>query len=211
MKKILLLFIFILSTCLNAQTFTYSNISLDSYPAFNTNEKVDFHLMQSRKKPKLKFSNIAGEAFLGLALGYVAAVTLKPEDEGLNSIFSSPVQVLGIFAGTTGGVFLMGSLDRETANIAITAGGAIVSGFIFGEIGRMDNMLDIEDVIYRFVVPGATLGAILGFNFTRKYKKKKSIFNFYNNSIEIGIPEIKINKISKRYIYQLSLLNYTIN
>ena len=98
---------------------------------------------------------------------------LKPkENQGFALLFTTPIRFLGIIGGINGGVFLIGSLDRQTADLYYTTGSALLSGYLFIKIGETDKSLSGIDIIYRFLIPGMAVGAVFGFNYTREYKKK---------------------------------------
>jgi hypothetical protein len=87
----------------------------------------------------------------------------------------------------------------------------MVSGLVFGLIGGTDLALARDDVIYRFVVPGMTLGAVLGFNYTRKYKKRKiktSILNYNQNSFKLGVPGFSALRRADSYEYVINILDF---
>jgi hypothetical protein len=87
--------------------------NISSNYSFSSN---NFQLGFKRKKPRLDYDRITGEAFVGLGLGYIAAISLNSKKDGIGDLFVQPFRLFGIIGGVSGGVYLIGNLGRETGS-----------------------------------------------------------------------------------------------
>ena len=143
---------------------------------------------QNPQKPPLSVGRIACEILAGLALGLVARLVVYvihnvifhgAEDNlafGFLLMFFPPLYVLA----TAVSVYLVGRIGNQTGSFLATAGGVFlgvpVTALLYLYIGAADYMmLGIEKIIlWPLVFLAPPIGATLGFNLTRRYKKPPS-------------------------------------
>lgn len=149
---------------------------------------------QNHQKPPLSRRRIAGEILAGTALGLVAllawkhvAGTLLGGDRtdnwvGLITFFLVSLMLYGPASAV--GVYLVGTIGKETGSFPLTLGGAFagvitmcvmlplsleVSGVLIVGVERI-----VSFAVFAFVLLIPPTMATLGFNLTRRYKKPPS-------------------------------------
>ena len=191
---------------------------------FTSTNLLDFDLFgRSDDIPPLSMKRILGETAVGLSLGYLFNDYFKKKSEGTGlggGIIWGTIWSAAVLAGTSGSVYVIGNIGEETGNLYVTLLSSSLIGILAMGLGAEDNSLNDNDITNKFLIPGMTLGAVLGFNLTRCYDGDGgsggfiySLINVRNNNIKIGMPVICINRISNsnKYACTASLVNIKLN
>ncbi len=176
--------------------------------------------------PPLSFYRIAGECVGGFVVGAVGAYGLIilygmgadkkiwGWDIGVSIILSD----IGWILGNELGVYIVGNIGNETGSLLKTFiyGTAISIGIQAIAIGfyclSMDEgQSNIYTLYESAMMFGPTIGAIIGFNITRKYKKQLGIedglINLSNKRICFNVPGVFSHSISGDKVMGIKLIN----
>ena len=138
---------------------------------------------QSRQKPPLSVGRIVGEIFAGLALGIASLLLI-----GIGSLLIIPNEALAFlflilfFAccpllygiGCALGVYLIGSIGKQTGSFSVSLIGGFVVGFIvilpsLSLFSSRKITVDLIPSLLLFLLP--PIAATICFNLTRRYKE----------------------------------------
>ena len=159
------------------------------------------YLFADAEKPPLSGVRI-GYEFLGGVAGTYVGVTLsfipmilhaKYSDSSHHAFFSRVLWVTAQTLSSSIGVYLVGDTDDETGSFWATWGGSIlgiVSGI--GLYGLLEDRLAGARVPNLILGSVPTIGAIIGFNLTRRYKSSAT-------STSPAAPPIYFNLVRVRF------------
>ena len=139
--------------------------------------------------PGLLGGGCLGGAAVGL-VGLIVGVGIGAEEGCYELGCGMPegliVGAIGCMLGTAIGVYIVGSWGNETGSFLATLGGSIIGGVVWIAIGR--------EVSAVMTIPASTIGAIIGFNLTRRYKSppdsKTALINFRDGQMSLAVPAI---------------------
>jgi len=176
--------------------------------------------------PPLSFYRIAGECVGGFVVGAVGAYGLIilysmgadkniwGGDIGVSIIISD----IGWILGNELGVYIVGNIGNETGSLlktiiygtAISIGvQAISMGFYY--LSMEEGQSNIYTLYESAMMLGPTIGAIIGFNITRKYKKQPGIddglINLNNKKICFNVPGVFSHSIYRDKVIGIKLIN----
>ncbi len=179
--------------------------------------------------PPLSFYRITGECVGGLVIGTVCAygsiilygMGADKNIWGWNIDVSIFLADIGWILGNELGVYIVGNIGNETGSLLKTFiyGTAISVGVqaIFYSLwyyksadlsGSSSSIMEISQFA---IMIGPTIGAIIGFNITRKYKKQPAkgdgLINLNNKKICFNVPELFLHSISKDMVMGIKLVN----
>ena len=140
---------------------------------------------QNRQKPPLSFLKIAGEILVGLALGFIllwvvycAGFGLIGSNKPMAALFfllffvSCPL-LYGI--GCTVGVYLVGSIGKQTGSLSLSLVGSFMFGIVvlFPSFSLLDSRkVNLVLLLLLLLIP--PIMATLCFNLNRRYKESPS-------------------------------------
>ena len=145
---------------------------------------------KTEKKPPLSLIRLAGEFFAGGTLGAVFGYGVS----GGSSYYIIPY---GAALGSSLGVYLVGEIGNETGSFLNTLLGStcgVVCFLYTGPDPDYQGSLRASFAIASFTV--STLGAVIGFNVTRKYdappESGNALINFRDGQVNLALPAVSV-------------------
>ncbi len=205
-----------------------TNIVSSNYEK-GVNDSVKVGIGTKEKIPPLNLIRIAGECAGGIIIESVSLDVLNYIFGNKNIIWDLGVGGFGIIPNfiiisvDQLVVFFIGNIGDETGSLAKTMlyGTAISIGLqaigvglysAYNYINPVDSLCYNENFYFNvimYVVP--IIGAVMGFNFTRKYKeiqvKAKGLVNLENKKASVNFPDIYTREISGYKSIGIDLIN----
>lgn len=177
---------------------------------------------QQYEKPPLSVGRFAGEILAGGALGTVLSILggktgfeigdALSEDPSPRRGFIIPIltdaEIAGLLVGlsvgwmlgNTTGVYAVGASGNVTGSFLATLGGSILGGLagvvIIGGTG--DTLSDYlpGDAIVTLLFAAPAIGAVIGFNVTRRYESppaesEVALINFRDGQMNLAVPRVR--------------------
>ena len=150
-----------------------------------------FEEIQMGEKPPLSVVRIAGEisagSVLGLSIFIPIAYAIEFDGEWDDKL-AGPLFAWWTF-GNAIGVYLVGNIGDETGQFKASFGGSIL-GLVVGSV-----FLAVDEGLgYHTMVFCTPIGAVIGFNMTRRYKSppasETALFNFRDGQTSFDFPKI---------------------
>lgn len=178
----------------------FSNMSLsfqdDLFDDENSNIKY-------YEKPPLMLKNIAGEIAAGTIIGGVFLYNQRNAAENIGLAF--PVLSLNLFITSglvSGSTYYIGKIGDQTGSLYWSYQLSLYTGIVTWALGiSLDRDCNIfSDGFLYYYLPGSVIGAVVGFNLTRKYDEENLTFlQFRNQSFNIRFPIINYYPSNKEF------------
>lgn len=168
---------------------------------------------QYHDKPPLRVGKIFSEFLIGelcaVMSGFTCAFLLAQltETNGLGAVYTGLVGgVIGITIGSAFGVYQAGSNDIETGSFFATLGGSIIGTVV--ALYPLFQQSNIDQINPFLLLTSPTIGAIIGFNCTNKYRSY-SIFNYYHKKLHLSFPLLLsyYNKNSSNISFKVNIIS----
>ena len=204
MKKII--FIIFICLCNNLLAENFSKTDLLQEDMFDD----EYSNMKFYEKPPLNSKNIAGEVFVGSIVG---GIYLHKQQKNIDNLGLAAVLVtfdLFITSGfVSGSTYMIGKIGEQTGSFIKTYNYSVGCGFVTWAIGgaiEKRNLKFSESILY-YYLPGSVIGAVFGFNQSRRYDlNPPRLLLGRNQNVHFGALNFTFSQMNREY--KINLLEW---